>query len=302
MRRLKLTVWMLVLLLLAAFLSMALSWLLSSQFPIGTSIPRYYYTTEAKTIQDVKQDIMRYQNGQSPNGPYEWAVYGADGRRINASDQYPKDLTPSRLLAVQTPTERDPSNTGKVRTLHHIEAISLPNDESGFFLTVQTDKPTLNEYQVGNPSAFFILQVLLFILFLLLLTRWIAGLFRELERRLERLTVEPPPTDPLPPVKGPKEFKLFAQSIERIEQELRTLRQRDQERFVEQLRLITSLSHDLRTPLTSIQGFIQWLTEKHETLSATERAELLAIVTRQSETLASRIDELFTLAKLSNTD
>lgn len=302
MRRLKLTVWMLVLLLIAAFLSMVLSWLLSSQFPIGTSIPRYYYTTEAQTIQDVKQDIMRYQNGQPPNGPYEWAVYGADGRRINASDQYPKDLTPSRLLAVQTPTERDPSNTGKVRTLHHIEAISLPNDESGFFLTVQTDKPTLNEYQVGNPSAFFILQVLLFILFLLLLTRWIAGLFRELERRLERLTVEPPPTDPLPPVKGPKEFKLFAQSIERIEQELRTLRQRDQERFVEQLRLITSLSHDLRTPLTSIQGFIQWLTEKHETLSATERAELLAIVTRQSETLASRIDELFTLAKLSNTD
>ncbi|MGX9805796.1 sensor histidine kinase [Exiguobacterium acetylicum] len=303
MRRIKLTVWMLVLLLLAAFLSTALSWLLSSQLPIGTTtIPRYYYTTEAKTIQDVKQDITRYQSGQTPNGPYEWAVYGADGRRINASDQYPENLTPSRLLAAQTPTERDPSNKGKVRTLHHIEAISLPNDESGFFLTVQTEKPKLNEYQVGNPNAFFILQVILFILFLLLLTRWIAGLFRELERRLERLTVEPPPTDPLPPVKGPKEFKLFAQSIERIEQELRTLRQRDQERFVEQLRLITSLSHDLRTPLTSIQGFIQWLTEKHETLSATERAELLAIVTRQSETLASRIDELFTLAKLSNTD
>ena len=116
MRRIKLTVWMLVLLLLAAFLSTALSWLLSSQFPIGsTTIPRYYYTTEAQTIQDVKQDITRYQNGQTPNGPYEWAVYGADGRRINASNQYPEDLTPSRLLAAQTPTERDPSNKGKVR-------------------------------------------------------------------------------------------------------------------------------------------------------------------------------------------
>ncbi|MBF8154586.1 sensor histidine kinase [Exiguobacterium sp. TBG-PICH-001] len=303
MRRIKLTVWMLVLLLLAALLSTALSWLLSSQLPIGTTtIPRYYYTTEAQTIQDVKQDITRYQQGQTPNGPYEWAVYGADGRRIAASDKYPEDLTPSRLLAAQTPSEREPSNEGKIRTLHHIEAISLPNDESGFFLTVKREKPTLNEYQVGNPNAFFILQVGLFILFLLLLTRWIAGLFRELERRLERLTVEPPPTESLPPVRGPKEFKLFAQSIERIEQELRTLRMRDQERFVEQLRLITSLSHDLRTPLTSIQGFIQWLTEKHETLSATERTELLAVVTRQSETLAARIDELFTLAKLSNTD
>ncbi len=250
----------------------------------------------------VKEDIIRYQNGQIPTGPYEWAVYDANGRLVSASDKYPKDLTPSRLLAEQTPTEREPSDTGKVRTLHHIEAINLGTREPGYFLTVQSDKPTLNEYQVGNSNAFFILQVVLFILFLLLLTRWIAGLFRELERRLERLTVEPAPTEPLPPVKGPKEFKLFAQSIERIEQELRTLRIRDQERFVEQLRLITSLSHDLRTPLTSIQGFIQWLTEKHETLSATERTELLAIVTRQSETLASRIDELFTLAKLSNTD
>ncbi|UKS56383.1 sensor histidine kinase [Exiguobacterium acetylicum] len=303
MRRIKLTVWMLVLLLLAAFLSTALSWFLASQLPLGgKTVPRYYYTTEEDTVSAVKEDITRYQNGQTPTGPYEWAVYDANGRRINASDKYPKDLTPSRLLAEQTPTEREPSDTGKVRTLHHIEAINLGTSEPGYFLTVQTDKPTLNEYQVGNSNAFFILQVVLFILFLLLLTRWIAGLFRELERRLERLTVEPPPTDPLPPVKGPKEFKLFAQSIERIEQELRTLRVRDQERFVEQLRLITSLSHDLRTPLTSIQGFIQWLTEKHETLSATERTELLAIVTRQSETLASRIDELFTLAKLSNTD
>jgi len=303
MRRIKLTVWMLVLLLLAAVLSTALAWLLASQLPLGTkTVPRYYYTTEQEVVQDVKRDIARYENGQSPNGPYEWAVYSADSRRLDASDKFPKDLTPSRLLAAQTPTEREPSDIGTIRTLHHIEAISLPNGASGFFLTVQTDKPRLNEYQVGNSNAFFVLQVGLFILFLLLLTRWIAGLFRELERRLERLTVEPPPTESLPPVKGPKEFKLFAQSIERIEQELRTLRMRDQERFVQQLRLITSLSHDLRTPLTSIQGFIQWLTEKHETLSTTERAELLAIVTRQSETLAARIDELFTLAKLSNTD
>lgn len=303
MRRIKLTVWMLVLLLLAAFLSTALAWLLASQLPLGgKTVPRYYYTTEEDTVIAVKEDITRYQNGQIPTGPYEWAVYDANGRRINASDKYPENLTPSRLLAEQTPTEREPSDTGKVRTLHHIEAINLGTSEPGYFLTVQSDKPTLNEYQVGNSNAFFILQVVLFIVFLLLLTRWIAGLFRQLERRLERLTVEPAPTEPLPPVKGPKEFKLFAQSIERIEQELRTLRVRDQERFVEQLRLITSLSHDLRTPLTSIQGFIQWLTEKHETLSATERAELLAIVTRQSETLAARIDELFTLAKLSNTD
>ncbi len=49
MRRIKLTVWMLVLLLLAAFLSTALAWLLASQLPLGgKTVPRYYYTTRRR--------------------------------------------------------------------------------------------------------------------------------------------------------------------------------------------------------------------------------------------------------------
>ncbi len=74
MRRIKLTVWMLVLL-LAAVLSTALAWLLASQLPLGTkTVPRYYYTTEQEVVQDVKRDIARYENGQSPtvlmSGPF----------------------------------------------------------------------------------------------------------------------------------------------------------------------------------------------------------------------------------------
>ena len=134
------------------------------------------------------------------------------------------------------------------------------------------------------------------------MTRWIAGLFRQLETRLERLVEPDHAVSPLSPVKGPREFKAFAHSIERVGDELDVLRRNEQERFTEQLRLITSLSHDLRTPLTSIQGFVQWLSEHHTTLSDQERTDVLAIVSRQSETLASRIDELFMLAKLSNKD
>lgn len=301
--RFKLTSWMTVLLLAAAFLSTALAWLIASQLPLGTkNVPRYYYPTEQDITQRVERDIKRYESGQTPNGDYEWAVYRSNGTRVDASPDFPRTMTPSRLLAAQTPGERDPSDESDVRTLHHMQAINLGESSPGYFLSIETVTPRLNQYQVGNSTAFFFLQLGLFILFLFGMTRWIAGLFRQLETRLERLVEPDHAVSPLRPVKGPREFKTFAHSIERVGDELDVLRRNEQERFTEQLRLITSLSHDLRTPLTSIQGFVQWLSEHHTTLSDQERTDVLAIVSRQSETLASRIDELFMLAKLSNKD
>lgn len=301
--RFKLTTWMTVLLLTAAFLSTAFAWLIASQIPIGTkNVPRYYYPTEQDITQRVTRDIERYESGQTPNGDYAWAVYRSDGTRIEASDDFPRKMNPSRLLDAQTPGERDPSDESDVRTLHHMQAIDLGEDAPGYFLSIETVTPRLNEYQVGNSTAFFILQLGLFLLFLFGMTRWIASLFHQLEQRLERLTEPEEAPVPLAPVKGPREFKTFAHSIDRVGNELRDLRRRENERFTEQLRLITSLSHDLRTPLTSIQGFVQWLSEHHTTLSDQERNDVLTIVSRQSETLSSRIEELFMLAKLSNKD
>lgn len=301
--RFKLTSWMTVLLLVAAFLSTAFAWLIASQIPLGTkNVPRYYYPTEQDITQRVERDIKRFESGQTPNGDYEWAVYRSNGTRVDASPDFPRTMTPSRLLAAQTPGERDPSDESDVRTLYHMQAIDLDEDAPGYFLSIEKVTPRLNEYQVGNSTAFFILQLGLFLLFLFGMTRWIASLFHQLERRLERLTEPEIASVSLAPVKGPREFKSFAHSIERVGDELDVLRRNERERFTEQLRLITSLSHDLRTPLTSIQGFVQWLSEHHTTLSDQERTDVLAIISRQSETLAARIEELFMLAKLTNKD
>ncbi|WP_029332430.1 sensor histidine kinase [Exiguobacterium oxidotolerans] len=300
MRRFKLTVWMTIMLILAAVLSTTLAWLIASQIPLGAkTVPRYYYPTEQDIAQRVGQDIKRYESGAQPTGDYEWAIYRADGRLLTASPDFPQSMTPSRLLDVQTLTEREPGDRPEVRTLHYMTAVDVGDETPGYFLSLETVKPRLNEYQVGNPVMFFVVQLILFIVFILLLTRWIAHLFKQLELRLKRLTTTVPETAP-EPLAGPREFRAFAQSIDTVGDELMLLRKREQERFTQQIHLITSLSHDLRTPLTSIQGFIQWLSEHNQTLSDSERAEFLSIVSRQSETLAARIDELFALAKLSN--
>ena len=58
------------------------------------------------------------------------------------------------------------------------------------------------------------------------------------------------------------------------------------------------VSHDLRTPLASLQGYLESLKLKDAELTGEERAEYLHIALRHSERLTRLVSELFELAKL----
>jgi predicted ATPase/signal transduction histidine kinase len=62
--------------------------------------------------------------------------------------------------------------------------------------------------------------------------------------------------------------------------------------------LIANVSHDLRTPLVSLRGYLELLTLKGDELPRATQRGYLGIALRQSEHLATLIDELFELAKL----
>ncbi len=62
--------------------------------------------------------------------------------------------------------------------------------------------------------------------------------------------------------------------------------------------LIASVSHDLRSPLASIRGYLETLLLKGDTLPPDKRHAYLEIAARQSERLGTLISELFELAKL----
>ncbi len=62
--------------------------------------------------------------------------------------------------------------------------------------------------------------------------------------------------------------------------------------------LIANVSHDLRTPLVSMRGYLEVLSTKGDALAPPLRAQYLGIALRQSERLATLIDELFELARL----
>ncbi len=63
---------------------------------------------------------------------------------------------------------------------------------------------------------------------------------------------------------------------------------------------MANVSHDLRTPLASLNGYLETLLIKKETLSEKEKVEYLQIALRHSKRLGVLIEELFELAKLDS--
>ena len=62
--------------------------------------------------------------------------------------------------------------------------------------------------------------------------------------------------------------------------------------------LVAQVSHDLRTPLAAIRGYLETLQIKEDTLTPQQREEYFRLALRQSEHLSQLVDALFELAKL----
>jgi signal transduction histidine kinase len=71
-------------------------------------------------------------------------------------------------------------------------------------------------------------------------------------------------------------------------------------RLAERMRrdLIGNISHDLRSPLASIQGYLETLVLKDSELTAEERRKFLQVSLRSAFSLQRLVEELFELAKL----
>ena len=74
----------------------------------------------------------------------------------------------------------------------------------------------------------------------------------------------------------------------------------DEIKQVDKLRreLIANVSHDLRSPLASIQGYLETIQQKDKTLSDEDRNRYYDIVLRNTRKLGNLIAELFELSKL----
>lgn len=86
----------------------------------------------------------------------------------------------------------------------------------------------------------------------------------------------------------------YNQMAERIRELLTDLTRQDEVRR----ELVANVSHDLRTPLAALQGYIETLKLKSDSLDPETRAQYLDVALAHSRRLTRLVDELFELAKL----
>ena len=100
------------------------------------------------------------------------------------------------------------------------------------------------------------------------------------------------------PVKNKDELDniglVFNEMASTIEKNIRELKETDEFR----VELISNVSHDLRTPVASIQGYAETLILKHDKIDTGEQLKYLEIIYASCERLKKLVSELFELSKL----
>ena len=168
---------------------------------------------------------------------------------------------------------------------------------------------------VQKLKASYILQLSTWMIFASMLFALVAGLvlFASLTGRLKRLAnamdafrsgVRPAQIKFLPQVSSHRADEIdrlgstFTQMSARIEDQMAQLQKADATRR----ELIANVSHDLRTPLATLQGYIETLLLKEDSLRPEERRSYLQTAIKHCERLNKLVSELLELAKLDSSD
>lgn len=142
----------------------------------------------------------------------------------------------------------------------------------------------------------FIATLLIIILILIILLLFYRRQIKEICRQLKLLIEH----DSILIIKTDYSFRTTNELAEKLNQFLKKYRQ-EKNIIVKKENAIadiyTNISHDIRTPLTSIDGYVKLLAESD---SASERERYIAVIEERVDCLNDMLEELFTFTKLKN--
>lgn len=99
-------------------------------------------------------------------------------------------------------------------------------------------------------------------------------------------------------VKGDNEFSEIAASINKMAKELRSLMDSERKNEKSKNEMITNIAHDLRTPLTSILGYLDLINKRD--LPEDTKKEYINIVYEKAKKLQDLIESLFSFTKTNS--
>ena len=222
------------------------------------------------------------------------------------------DLAPVRRLldGGALPILGDDPRSADGRKVFSAAPLRVDGRDVGFIYVVLMGEA--HDLLAARGSANAVLKTALWSIGLVALLCLAAGLvaFTLITRPLRRLTeavrhfdihgVPPdlPPGGPVAPENSRDEIEVldaaYRQMVARIGEQWKALTRQDQERR----ELIANISHDLRTPLSSLHGYLETLLLKDAVLEAPERRRYLGIALDQSREVGALAQSLFELARL----
>lgn len=207
------------------------------------------------------------------------------------------------------PLPGDDPTDGRRRRVFSVAPLSIPDCPAAYLYVVlkrHDEGPGVGRlkttYAIGEGTGVILAAALLAVaaslLFLRLLTRRLGALQADIERFTDSRFVELPAA---PPAAGERPEddeierlrRLFVQLAERTRGQMHELHKTDELRR----ELLANVSHDLRTPLTTLQVHLDTLSLK-EDLPTDERRALLAVTMGQCRRLVKLVEQLLELAKL----
>jgi signal transduction histidine kinase len=224
------------------------------------------------------------------------------------------DMGPiQRLLAGQAlPIMGDDPRSAAGKKVFSAAPLQVDGRRTGYVYVVLLGET--RDMLAADISANSVLRATLWSMALVALLALLAGVaaFRLITRPLRHLTgavrdfdvdaiATAPPLPAVAPPPGARDEiaileSAFGQMARRIGEQWRELTQQDRERR----EMVANISHDLRTPLASLHGYLETLALKADTLSESERRRYLEIALAQSRKVGRLAQELFELARLEH--
>lgn len=146
---------------------------------------------------------------------------------------------------------------------------------------------------------FFILicvSMILFVLLFQLMTRKTVSYLHEITGAIKKISDGDFQTRI--DVVGEDEFAVIADNINRMAMDLEFLKTRELEDETAKNDLITNVAHDLRTPLTSVLGYLD-IVNTHSDLTAEQKKKYVEIAYIKALRLQGMIEDLFSFTKLT---
>ncbi len=222
------------------------------------------------------------------------------------------DLEPLKSLiegASPMPIRGDDPRSGSTRKVFSAFEVESEGRLEGYLYVVLGGKTyealsrDIGNSYVGRTSFFVAIAIVVTtatigLLVFGLLTRRLKKLSEEMRRTSDSGFDLSPDIDVSPT--GGDEIDRLARSFVtmsgKIKDQLAQLKENDNLRR----ELVSNISHDLRTPLSAMQGYLETLIIKGDSLSDEERKKYLKIARRHTVRLGSLIGDLFELSKLDS--